>query len=181
MISKETAFIRSRTMLYFAAAVSDFYIPYADMAVDKIQSSDGIPKLPLAASPKFLGQLREEWNKEAFCVSFKLETDASILLLKARKAIAKYNMNCVCANKLDTRRNTCSLVAPSNYKGPEVEVLTLEEAQKLSNNTSVELEYILTRKLAKRHAEYIEEKKEGPIQLEPLRDQKTETYLLATK
>ena len=81
---------RSRVMLYSAAAVSDFYIPFDQMQTHKIQSSDGVPTLQLTNSPKMLLVATKEWLPEAYVVSFKLETDTSILLQKATSAIQKY-------------------------------------------------------------------------------------------
>lgn len=51
-------------------------------AVHKIQSADGPLALNLSKVPKMLGVLRSAWAPGAFVVSFKLETDESILLTK---------------------------------------------------------------------------------------------------
>ena len=67
---------------YLAAAVSDFYLPWADMAQHKIQSSDGPLELRLPKVPKMVAALRQTWAPRAFVVSFKLETDETILLRK---------------------------------------------------------------------------------------------------
>jgi len=99
-------------MMYLAAAVSDFYIPAQNMETHKIQSSIGTLDIHLDGVPKMLGALRE-WAPEIFNVSFKLETDDSILLKKARGAISKYKMDCVVANILNTRYDRVTLVAPS--------------------------------------------------------------------
>lgn len=63
--------------------------------------------------PKMLGRLVNEWAPNSFVVSFKLETDESILLEKAEKAINKYNVHLVVANLLHSRRNHCILVSKS--------------------------------------------------------------------
>lgn len=55
-------------------------------AVHKIQSADGPLALNLSKVPKMLGVLRGTWAPGAFVVSFKLETDESILLSKVRAA-----------------------------------------------------------------------------------------------
>lgn len=54
--------------------------------------------------PKKLGVLKSEWNPNTLATSFKLETDEEILEKKALDAIAKYDMDCVIANLLQTRR-----------------------------------------------------------------------------
>merc|ERR1712216_82943 len=87
--------------MYLAAAVSDFYVPWEYMAEHKMQSSAGAPEIKLTNSPKMLKPLRDEWCPEAFVVTFKLETDESILVQKATGSIEKYGMNLVIANLLN--------------------------------------------------------------------------------
>ena len=77
-------------MIYSAAAVSDFYIPYEKMDTHKIQSSQGKPAIGLENTPKMLYMVTKYWAPQAYHVSFKLETDTSILLDKATSAIRKY-------------------------------------------------------------------------------------------
>ena len=60
-----------RAMIYLAAAVSDFFIPEADMAADKIQSSAAGLNIQLANVPKLLGMIKKTegaWAPEAFLV-----------------------------------------------------------------------------------------------------------------
>ena len=107
-------------MVYSAAAVSDFYVPLRDMNTHKIQSSDGKPYLALTNTPKMLYMVSNIWAPEAYLVSFKLETDTTILLDKATSAITRwgyqktimnrYNVDCVVANILMTRYNEVRLV-----------------------------------------------------------------------
>ncbi|XP_075232098.1 phosphopantothenoylcysteine synthetase isoform X2 [Lycorma delicatula] len=77
-------------MLYLAAAVSDFYIPPNEMSEHKIQSRDGALVISLHLVPKILQPLVNAWVPNAFVISFKLETDESILISKARAALEKY-------------------------------------------------------------------------------------------
>ncbi|KAM7514622.1 hypothetical protein LguiA_004205 [Lonicera macranthoides] len=100
-------------MFYLAAAVSDFYVPWESMAVHKIQSASGPLDMQLVQVPKMLSVLREEWDPEAFCISFKLETDMNILLKKADAALKKYKMHAVVANELFTRKEEVTLVTSS--------------------------------------------------------------------
>lgn len=77
-------------MLFSAAAVSDFYIPYNEMAEHKIQSSEGDPHIALTNTPKMLYLVTREWASDAYNVSFKLETDIDLLVSKATSAICKW-------------------------------------------------------------------------------------------
>ncbi len=94
----------NNVVFYLAAAVSDFYIPWKKLSDHKIQSGAGPLFLELQQVPKLLGVLREVWAPEAFYVSFKLETDESILIESAFRALAKYNVHLVVANELSTRK-----------------------------------------------------------------------------
>ncbi|EIE21331.1 DNA/pantothenate metabolism flavo protein [Coccomyxa subellipsoidea C-169] len=105
-----------RAAFYLAAAVSDFYIPWSSMVEHKIQSadiSDGL-SLHLQKVPKMLGALRSDWAPEAFLVSFKLETDDTILISKASKSIARYGVHAVVANILEKRKEVVHLGHPAN-------------------------------------------------------------------
>eukprot|EP00111_Clytia_hemisphaerica_P021061 TCONS_00062081-protein len=101
-------------MFYLAAAVSDFYIPDNEMAEHKIQSSDKNFVLNMSPTPKMLSPLVREWAKNAFVVSFKLETDMNIITKKAREALQKYNHQVVIANILQTRKKTVILITPED-------------------------------------------------------------------
>ncbi|XP_061457577.1 phosphopantothenate--cysteine ligase [Rhineura floridana] len=100
----------SSAMFYLAAAVSDFYIPPSEMPEHKIQSSDGPLQITMKMVPKMLSPLVKEWAPEAFVISFKLETDPSILIDKARQALEKYRHQVVVANVLDSRRTSVIVV-----------------------------------------------------------------------
>lgn len=88
-ICQSCACLETNLMIYSAAAVSDFYIPYNIMQVHKIQSSAGAPQILLTNTPKMLYMVTHVWAPQAYIVSFKLETDTSILLDKATSAIRK--------------------------------------------------------------------------------------------
>ncbi|KAL5119481.1 Phosphopantothenate--cysteine ligase cab2 [Pleosporales sp. CAS-2024a] len=113
-------------MFYLAAAVSDFFVPADRMVEHKIQSNDeflgpgpgaaAAAKPPAARTegrsliidlepvPKFLKQLVDGWAPEAMIVSFKLETDPSLLVKKAQYALTKYSHHLVIGNLLHTRK-----------------------------------------------------------------------------
>jgi len=61
MISRQLDNVGNNAMLYFAAAVSDFFVPRTEMAQHKMQSSAGPPTIRLWGVPKCLRVLRDEW------------------------------------------------------------------------------------------------------------------------
>ncbi|KAK5955240.1 Phosphopantothenate--cysteine ligase cab2 [Knufia fluminis] len=105
----------SRALFYLAAAVSDFFIPRERMNEHKIQSSEvengkksGDGKqlvVNLDPVPKFLTTLVSQWApRGSMIVSFKLETDPSLLVSKAEQALEKYGHDLVIGNLLTTRK-----------------------------------------------------------------------------
>ena len=129
-------------LFYLAAAVSDFFIPRNRMAEHKIQSSelpayldrnkavgsDDIytgeneiepPKsskklvINLDPVPKFLHRLVDGWAPDgSMVVSFKLETDPSLLVYKARTALQRYSHHLVIGNLLSTRKWEVVFITP---------------------------------------------------------------------
>lgn len=112
-------------LFYLAAAVSDFFIPKDRMAEHKIQSSNPLATQPSEAAsqsqkllinldpvPKFLKSLISTWAPQGMIISFKLETDPSILLSKSRSALEKYSHHLVIGNLLSTRKWEVVFVAP---------------------------------------------------------------------
>ncbi|KAF3931739.1 hypothetical protein ABW19_dt0208929 [Dactylella cylindrospora] len=110
-------------LFYLAAAVSDFFVPTERMSEHKIQSGEfdkkengelelkprapgSVKKLiiDLDPVPKFLKRLVESWAPEGMIVSFKLETDSSLLLTKCRLALNRYGHHLVIGNLLQTRK-----------------------------------------------------------------------------
>lgn len=77
MITKQMSVHDGPSLMYLAAAVSDFYL--TDPAEHKIQSRE-IEKLVITLKPvpKILGMIKE-WSPKSIVISFKLETDESIL------------------------------------------------------------------------------------------------------
>ncbi|ETW06008.1 hypothetical protein H310_03626 [Aphanomyces invadans] len=106
LVAMAVAPLRERAIFYLAAAVSDFYIPDSELVEHKIQSHATVGQgltLQLHNVPKLLGLLRHEWAPNAFYVSFKLETDETILKQKALSSIENYGVHLVVANELKTR------------------------------------------------------------------------------
>ncbi|KAF1951686.1 phosphopantothenate-cysteine ligase-like protein [Byssothecium circinans] len=113
-----------RAMFYLAAAVSDFFVPRDRMVEHKIQSNEEFHQtdgqadarqpsahtdgrklvIDLEPVPKFLKQLVDGWAPEGMIVSFKLETDPSILVKKAQYSLNKYSHTLVIGNLLLTRK-----------------------------------------------------------------------------
>ncbi|KAI4251597.1 MAG: hypothetical protein LQ352_004758 [Teloschistes flavicans] len=118
-----------KALFYLAAAVSDFFVPRDRMAEHKIQSSevhqtDEATQDPTDVSkklivdldpvPKLLRNLIDGWAPEGMVVSFKLETDPSILVSKAKKALTRYAHHLVIGNLLSTRKWEVVLVTPGD-------------------------------------------------------------------
>ncbi|KAG0669254.1 Phosphopantothenate--cysteine ligase cab2 [Maudiozyma exigua] len=142
-------------LFYLAAAVSDFFVPHSKLPKHKIQSrdystestdsesknqetnttttADGKLIVNLDPVPKFLNRLVNSWANNAMIVSFKLETDRSILIHKAQYALERYNHQLVIGNLLQTRSKEVVFVTPAMKGGYTIkledypEVTTIEE------------------------------------------------------
>ena len=112
-------------LFYLAAAVSDFFVPADKMVEHKIQSSEEFHSrmtngdgehapaahmdgkklvIDLDPVPKFLKLLVDKWAPKSMIISFKLETDPSILSEKCWTALKKYSHHLVIGNLLNTRK-----------------------------------------------------------------------------
>lgn len=134
-------------MLVLAAAVSDYYLPFEDMAVHKISGGDGLT-IQLKNVPKALGVLAHTWlpsSLRAFVVTFKLETDDEELLKKARYNIEAYGLGVVVANLLQTYKEEVRLVARG-----------ADEVEKIRAVGGARLEKALVAKLVASHALFID-------------------------
>lgn len=114
----------------------------------KIQSRNGELLLSLTRVPKALGMIKNVWVPEAMVTSFKLETDESLLLGKAKSSIDMYNVDCVVANMLHSRKDTVYLV---KQNPPEPVVERIDRPKEVSS-----IESILIERLIKLHDEYIQ-------------------------
>ncbi|KAK5778708.1 phosphopantothenate--cysteine ligase CAB2 PWA37_000016 [Arxiozyma heterogenica] len=163
-------------LFYLAAAVSDFFVPYSKLPVHKIQSRDyGLDKniesvadtknntasttadgkliVNLDPVPKFLRRLVNSWATRAMIVSFKLETDPSILIDKAQYALTRYQHQLVIGNLLQTRNKEVVFVTPQNIKG---EWLKLPE-QEISSNHKMTIEQLIIPAIIQLHDKQIQE------------------------
>ncbi len=126
--------LHERAFLCLAAAVSDFYVPVADMPNHKMQSRDnnGLTSLHLANVPKSLELVKKRWCPCAFVLSFKLETDEAKLLSKARDAIQVNAVDAVLANLLSTRYSEVKIL-----NGNEVRTLKREHEYEEIEGTKI--------------------------------------------
>lgn len=97
--------------------------------------------------PKILSPLVKDWAPQAFVTSFKLETDATILLDKARRALDTYRHQAVVANVLDSRRGYVVVVTPET----KAELILTEEDVK----NEVEIEDRIVRNLTSAHTKFL--------------------------
>ncbi|XP_043271767.1 phosphopantothenate--cysteine ligase [Venturia canescens] len=138
--------IKQMAILYLAAAVSDFYVPVDEMSLHKIPSN-GPPTISLHLAPKILTPLVSLWVPKAFVVSFKLETDEKLLILKARNALINYKHNLVIANMLQNRKQQVTIV-----DGEKDYVISLTDEQL---NKGEEIEKYIVIDLAEKHSNFI--------------------------
>ncbi|KAJ7467918.1 DNA/pantothenate metabolism flavoprotein, partial [Mycena latifolia] len=103
-VSQTLSALRRRAMYYLAAAVSDFFLPRQEMSEHKIQSGKGSLHIEMDQVPKVLKPMVEEWTRDGYIVSFKLETDAHLLIPKTRAALERYGHQVVIGNELHTRK-----------------------------------------------------------------------------
>ncbi|KAH0353709.1 DFP-domain-containing protein, partial [Aureobasidium melanogenum] len=188
-------------LFYLAAAVSDFFIPSDRMVEHKIQSSEDFNKenqdgadgtktpaariegqrlvIGLEPVPKFLKTLVDGWAPEGMIVSFKLETDPTILVKKAEYALNKYSHHLVIGNLLSTRKWEVVFVSasagqqwirvPRSKRTPsisgKVEHVGLasggdaeQDAEEVSGQPAVEIESLIIPEVAKMHAAHMAKK-----------------------
>ena len=121
-----------------------------DPAENTLQiQSDNTLKLTLYPVPKVIPFLRHDWCPNAFVISFKLETDISILRQKAVMAMERYNVNMVIGNELNSRyekvfvlsRKQCDDdfgddITNSNKTGDETSSSDLPEGFQIAEVTS---------------------------------------------
>lgn len=88
------------------------------MSQHKIQSEGGGKRLviELEPVPKFLSRLVLRWATKACVVSFKLETDESILIEKARQSLENYQHQLVIGNLLSTRQTEVIFVTKEEIR-----------------------------------------------------------------
>ena len=100
--------------------------------------------------PKMLSPLVKDWAPQAFVTSFKLETDPSILLDRARRALDLYRHQAVVANVLDTRRGYVVVVTQDT----QAELVLSDE----DVSQEVEIEEMIVSNLTTAHGRFINQK-----------------------
>ncbi|GAA6000431.1 hypothetical protein JCM10207_008008 [Rhodosporidiobolus poonsookiae] len=144
-----------RGMFYLAAAVSDFFIPYTKMSEHKLQSGKGSLVIEMDQVPKVIKTMVDEWSNSGFVVSFKLETDSSILIPKARAALLRYGHQVVIGNLLDTRKHEVVFVEPGDRE-EWVRIPPEEAGAPVGQDGNVrEIEEDIIKRLVGRHEEWI--------------------------
>lgn len=105
---------RDSIIIFLAAAVSDFYLPAGETVEHKIQSNqlDSL-ELSLKPVPKLIQFLKSQVCPDAFVVSFKLETDETLLIKKAQESLKKYGHDLVISNSLSQRKECVIFVEKS--------------------------------------------------------------------
>lgn len=140
--------IGSRALFFLAAAVSDFFLPSSRMPTHKIQAQpSGKLVVDLEQVPKFLRRLVDSWAPLAMIVSFKLETDSSLLIKKASQALLRYQHLLVIGNLLQTRKLEVVIVTPDGHE--DWVRLTPAEA-----DAGVEIESLIIPLVVQAHAAY---------------------------
>ncbi|CAK7906388.1 phosphopantothenate--cysteine ligase Cab2p [[Candida] anglica] len=152
-VSKLLQQLDSKALFYLAAAVSDFFLPSSRIPQHKIQSqASGKLVVDLEQVPKFLRRLVDSWAPSAMIVSFKLETDDSILIKKAKGALERYQHQLVIGNLLQTRKKEIVFVTvDGNQKWVR---LTDQELQ-----DGVEIESLIIPEVIKEHSKWITQHK----------------------
>ncbi|KAL7416343.1 DNA/pantothenate metabolism flavoprotein [Mrakia frigida] len=158
--------IGRKGMFYLAAAVSDFFLPGTRMSEHKIQSGNGVATdssvengrltLSMDQVPKILRPLVEEWTKEGYIVSFKLETDPSLLLPKSRAALSRYGHQLVIGNDLHRRKLEVVFVEPLAGGVAGEEGGKFKESWVRLGEGKKEIEEEIVEELVKRHTTWID-------------------------
>ncbi|XP_049630915.1 phosphopantothenate--cysteine ligase isoform X2 [Suncus etruscus] len=97
--------------------------------------------------PKMLSPLVKDWAPKAFIISFKLETDPSIVIDRARNALDTYRHQVVVANILESRRSFVIIVT----KDSETKLLLSEEEEE----KGIEIEEKIVNDLKSRHTAFM--------------------------
>ncbi|KAK3989167.1 hypothetical protein QBC44DRAFT_328106 [Cladorrhinum sp. PSN332] len=138
---------------------------------DNFDSSPAVPRskrlvVDLDPVPKFLKNLVEGWSPEGMIVSFKLETDPTILVHKARYSLDRYQHHLVIGNLLSTRKWEVVFVSPGNpdqwirvpFKGGKAEVKKDEPVDPESlpeGEPEIEIEGLIIPAVGELHARYV--------------------------
>ncbi|KAM4872219.1 phosphopantothenate--cysteine ligase isoform 3-T5 [Thomomys bottae] len=84
---------------------------------------NALVEITMKMVPKMLSPLVKDWAPKAFIISFKLETDPSIVISRARNALEVYQHQVVVANILESIHSSVVIVT----KDSETKLLLTEE------------------------------------------------------
>lgn len=113
-------------------------------------TKDGKLLISMDPVPKFLRRIVESWAPKAMLVSFKLETDNDLLLLKAQQSLDRYQHQLVIGNLLQTRKQEVVFVTPENRLGTVV---------RIDENSKDTLESHIVKNVIKIHDDWIDHNK----------------------
>ena len=145
-IIEKMSILKKNGIVYLASAISDFYIPEDKLSEHKIQSRNEIGEsletldITLYPAPKRIYTIKESLYKDCFLVTFKLETDQTILSKKAKSALENCKSNVVVANLISKRYDEIILFSKNeektiNKKDEQyIEELLITELSNLHNN-----------------------------------------------
>ncbi|KAJ1610253.1 putative phosphopantothenoylcysteine synthetase [Cryptosporidium canis] len=148
--------LSTKIIFFLAAAVSDFYIPNNLLSINKISADsnlalniDNEPQVPtitleLYSTPKCAQFIRKKLP-DCFLVLFKLETEEETLYQKSDKLLIMYNANVICANLLQSRRDSVTIITPNSKTEIKKTSDVIEECV-VSTIVSLYEEYILEKK-----------------------------------
>jgi len=166
-VSQELSTLGRNALYYLASAVSDFFLPRQKMSEHKIQSGKGSLLIEMDQVPKILKPLVDEWTPDGFIVSFKLETDPTLLVPKARAALERYGHHLVIGNDLHRRKYEVVFVSRDDRGSATSDVSTnwlrITADAVDSRGHAKEIEEDIVAELTKRHQAWID----GPRQLPP--------------
>ncbi|KAM7536199.1 hypothetical protein Aperf_G00000102451 [Anoplocephala perfoliata] len=167
------------SLLYLAAAVSDFYVPRKALPQHKLHGpelekgdtgdtsicdSNGSLTIHLEPVPKVLGLIVSKWAPGTMVVSFKLETDKNLVLKWAKASMKRYGTHAVIANLLHTRKREAWLFHNLGGGGEEPQYVSITQLPPKSSSTQLtstpELEEILTQKVADLHSLFMKHRKQ---------------------
>ncbi|KAG7094873.1 hypothetical protein E1B28_005680 [Marasmius oreades] len=178
-VSQELSTMKRKALYYLAAAVSDFFLPRRKMFEHKIQSGKGNLSIEMDQVPKILKPMVEEWSRDGYIVSFKLETDQTLLIPKARAALERYGHQVVIGNDLNRRKFEVVFISrklpatpnaegdrkaaggePDSGQASSTSVATWLRLDPQAVEQGKEIEEDIVAELVKRHQRWIEEESE---------------------
>ncbi|KAH7887023.1 DNA/pantothenate metabolism flavoprotein [Phlebopus sp. FC_14] len=167
-VSKEMNRLGRKAMYYLAAAVSDFFLPRQKLSEHKIQSGKGSLHIEMDQVPKILKPMVAEWAPGGFVVSFKLETDETLLIPKARQALERYGHQVVIGNDLHHRKHRVVLVSrrpfvgnvksgPDGISNGKYEEYCIDISSSAASDNNLEIEEYIVDVLVRCHEAWIGE------------------------